>query len=85
MRAGSSPDKAGACQYCQMAACPANKAERCNESEPVVEPAQGWNRLKPGGYGPGNSARRSLFMGATTLKPAIDAGGEAIIAVLRFR
>ncbi len=26
--------------------------------KPVVEPPQAWNRLQPGGYGPGSSARR---------------------------
>jgi hypothetical protein len=35
---GSSPDKAGTGQYCQMVRVRRNEAERCNESEPVVEP-----------------------------------------------
>ena len=68
-----------------MAAGPASETERCNESEPVVEPAQGWNRLEPGGCGPGNSARRSARTWSSTPKPTIDVGGEAITTVLRVR
>ncbi len=44
----------------------------------MVEPAQVWNRLQPGGCGPGSSARWPLFTRAATPKPGTYAGGEAI-------
>ena len=76
---GSSPDNDGAGQHCQMARRPASKAERRNESEPVVEPAQAWNQLQPGGYGLGSGVRVALRVCETTPTSVFDADQEATV------
>jgi hypothetical protein len=40
VKGGSSPDEGEAGRYHRTAQCLLSETERCNESEPVVEPAQ---------------------------------------------
>jgi len=57
-RTGSSPDNDGTGRHRQTTWVRQATTERRNASEPAVEPPQGGNRLRSGGYGPGSSARR---------------------------
>lgn len=77
MRAASSPDKAGTAQYCQMGRARRARSKGVTEVNQRLNPLKRGNRLQPGGYGPGSSARQSLAAWLATPKPACDAGGEA--------
>jgi hypothetical protein len=48
-----------------------------------LNPLKRGNRLQPGGYGPGSSARHLLRLWVATPKPTIDVGGEAVGECLR--
>jgi hypothetical protein len=58
-RAGSSPDNDGTGRHRQTARV--RQARQTGVTiEPAIDPPQVWDRLQPGGCGPGSSARRAL-------------------------
>jgi hypothetical protein len=56
-KVGAALDKDGTGRDCQTAWVRQARWEGARMQEPVVEPPQAMNQLKPGGYGLGGSAR----------------------------
>jgi len=80
---GSSPDKAGTAQYCQMGWVRQARSKGVTRVNQCLNPLKRGNRLQPGGYGPGSSARHLLRVWVATPKPTTDVGGEAVGEYLR--
>ena len=58
-RVGSSPDNDGTGRYCQTARVRQARREGVTRVNQWLNPLKRENRLQPGGYGPGSSARAS--------------------------